>query len=136
MKKSNKYSPSFCDIIIQVGTQGGHVANMCQAIGVGSRDTFYRWVKEYPEFAEAYETATLYSEAFYERELIKGMLGETEKFNHNTAVLIMQNKFGKHWKPTGKPNTEITINSLTNLDDKALDAKIKKLQSKLEVSDD
>lgn len=124
-----------CDTILEIAEQGGHVAQMCVAIGISSRDTFYRWIKEYPEFAEAYDASRLYSQAFYENLLLAGACGKVKNFNFSGVAMIMNNKFGDEYKrnATGS-NTEInigSINSIEQMDSKELDQKIAQLQKKL-----
>ena len=137
-KHATKYRPEMCDTIIQVAREGGHVAGMCLAIGIRSRDTFYRWLDEYPEFNEAYQEARLQSQAFYENVLIAGACGKIDKFNFNAIAMIMNNKFPEDFKRgvSGGSNTEInigSINSIEKLDSDALDAQIAKLQKKLNL---
>lgn len=109
-----KYDASMCNTIIDVATSGGHVSEMMMAIGVRSKDTFFRWQKEYPEFKEAYEYSKIVSQAFYERMLLNGSLGQIPGFNATAFAMIMNNKFGDEYKrsATGS-NTEITINSMS-----------------------
>jgi hypothetical protein len=130
-----KYDPSMCEKLLEVAKTGGHVAEMCIAIGIKSRDTFYRWIKEYPEFSKAYEESKLVSQAFYEQALLAGALGKIKNFNFSALAMVMNNKFGDDYKrnATGS-NTEInigSINSIEQLDSKELDSKILKLQKKL-----
>lgn len=114
-KVATKYEPWMCDKIIEIAEQGGHVANMCQAIGIASRDTFYRWLDEYDEFKEAYETSKMYSQAFYENLLLAGACGRIKNFNFNSVAMIMNNKFSDEYKrsPTGS-TTEINIGSINS----------------------
>src|SRR3990167_884500 len=91
--RSSKYDPWMCDTVIDVAEQGGHVAQMCQAIGIQSRDTFYRWLKENSAFSEAYEAAKLQSQAFYEHLLLAGACGKVKNFNFHALAMILNNKF-------------------------------------------
>lgn len=134
----SKYSPEFCDKIIEIGEQGGGVAAMCKACGIGSFETFYRWLKEYPEFGKAYETAQVGSLAFYDDVLLAGALGRIKNYNFNSMAMILNNKFPTFYKRTsaGSPTTEInigSINSIDQLSNDELDEKIKKLQQKLNL---
>lgn len=136
-KRQTKYEPWMCDKILEVAEQGGHVPAMLKAIGVRSKDTFYRWLKEYPEFNEAYEASKTASQAFYEEVLLAGALGKIKGYNFNSIAMVMNNKFSDEYKrnATGS-NTEInvgSINSIEHLDGKELDKKIKKLQEKLNL---
>ena len=135
--KKTKYEPWMSDKIVEIAQQGGHVSEMCMAIGVKSKDTFYRWVRENEEFGEAYETARLYSQAFYENLLLAGACGKIKNFNFNSLAMVMNNKFPEDYKrsATGS-NTEINIGSINSLDNKELDQKIEALQDKLGISHD
>lgn len=139
MPRQVHFSPEMCDQIIEVADNGGHVAKMCSVLGIKSRDTFYRWIKEYPEFAEAYETAKLRSQAFYEDLLLAGTLGKVKNFNFNGLAMTLNNKFGDEYKRNSSgSNTEInigSINSIEKMDSKQLDQKIEKLQKKLGLLD-
>ena len=135
--RKTKYSPDMCKKIIEVAEQGGHVPAMLQAIGVRSKDTFYRWLREYPEFKEAYEASKLASQAFYEEVLLAGALGKIKNYNFNSIAMVMNNKFGDEYKrsATGS-NTEVnigSINSIENMDGKELDKRIQQLQKKLNL---
>lgn len=130
-----KYEPWMCDKIIQVASEGGHVSSMCTELGIKSRDTFYRWLELYPEFKEAYETAQLHSQSFYENLLLAGACGKIKNFNFSSVAMIMNNKFSDEYKRSANgANTEISIgsiNSIEALDTKALDDKIKGLTKQL-----
>lgn len=144
IKKSGRprrYDPSMCDIILEVADNGGHVAQMCSAIGVKSKDTFYRWLRDYPEFQEAYEESKLKSQAFYENLLLAGACGKIKGFNFNSVAMIMNNKFSEEYKrgATGGSNTEInigSINSIEQMNSKQLDEKIADLTRRLGIDSD
>lgn len=136
--KDTRYEEWMCKKIIEVAETGGHVAKMCQEIGIKSRDTFYRWTREYPEFGAAYETAKLASQSFYENILLAGACGQIKNFNFGAIAMILNNKFpGDYSRGTGSGNnTEInigSINSIEKMDSKELDAKIADLQKKLNI---
>ena len=141
MKKreyNTKYESWMCDKLVDVAEQGGHVAQMCKAIGIRSRDTFYRWLQQYPEFKDAYEASKLESQSFYENLLLAGALGKIEKFNFPSIAMILNNKFGDDYKRsgTGGSNTEITIGAINTIEamtEDQLSNKIKSLQKKLDL---
>lgn len=136
-ERNTKYEEWMCDKIIEVAEQGGHCAAMCKAIGVKSRDTFYRWLKEYPELNEAYEKSKTVSQAFYEEVLLAGALGKIKNYNFNSIAMILNNKFGEEYKRSASgSNTEInigSINSIEQLTSQELDKKIAQLQKKLNL---
>lgn len=136
-ERHTKYNPSMCQTIINVAEQGGHIPAMCVAIGIRSKDTFFRWRKLYPEFEEAYQAAVLISQKVYEEIGFAGMMGRIKGFNFNSFAMIMNNKFPDEYKrsATGS-NTEInvgSINSIEQLSSTELDKKIELLQKKLNL---
>ena len=135
--RKGKYDPSMCQTILNVAEQGGHVPAMMKAIGILSKDTFYRWLREHPEFNEAYEASKVASQAFYEEVLLAGALGKIKNFNFNALAMTLNNKFCEEYKRNATGSTsEInigSINSIEHLDSKELDKKIAKLQEKLNL---
>ncbi len=133
--RSTKYKASMCEEIIDIASNGGHVAQMCVKLGIRSKDTFYRWLNENSDFQDAYSESKLVSQTYYERILLMGALGQIERYNFNSMAMILNNKFGDDYKrsSTGS-NTEInigSINSIEQLDSEALENKIKQLNDKL-----
>lgn len=135
--RKTKYEPWMCEKIIEAAKQGKHVAGMCVAIGINSRDTFYRWLNEYEDFDQAYKESKLMSQDFYEDVGLAGMLGKIKNFNFNSWVTTMNNKFSDEYKrnATGS-NTEInigSINTIEQLNTEQLDEKIESLQERLNL---
>lgn len=140
--RKRKYEPWMCEKIIEVAEQGGHVPAMLKAIGVRSKDTFYRWLSEYPEFKEAYETSKIASQAFYEEILLAGALGKIKGYNFNSIAMVMNNKFNDEYQrsATGS-NTQVSIGSINNLESLSNDELMKRIDKSLkkmniEVKDD
>lgn len=136
LKKSpgrpSNYDPLFCEKIIDLAGKGAFVAEMCMELGIRSRDTFYRWVKEYPEFGRAYETAQLYGQAFYEKQGRMMISGEV-KGNHSVWTTVMQNRYSDEYKrPQAETNIHINqINNIAQLSSEELDKAILEYQKKL-----
>lgn len=106
---------------------------MMLAIGIKSKDTWYRWQRDYPEFREAVEYADIISQAVHEDIGFKGMQGQIPNFNAPTYAIIMNNKFGKDYKrnPTG---SEINItNNTVNLTLDELKQKIAQKAEKMKI---
>lgn len=140
--RKRKYEPWMCEKIIEVAEQGGHIPAMLKAIGVRSKDTFYRWLSEYPEFKEAYETSKIASQAFYEEILLAGALGKIKGYNFNSIAMVMNNKFNDEYQrsATGS-NTQVSIGSINNLEGLSNDELMKRIDKSLkkmniEVKDD
>ena len=98
----------------EIASQGEFVSSMLLALDV-SRDTFYRWVREYPCFASAYDKAKTHSQVFYERVLRQAAI--TGKGNVTAAAIIVNNHFPADYKRSANSsaNTEININGNMNI---------------------
>lgn len=76
--RPTKYKPEFCDLVIEIGEQGGWVSEMAEACDV-HRSTFPEWEKAHPEFSAALSRAKQKAQAWFE---IAGRSGLTaDKFN-------------------------------------------------------
>ena len=137
MTIESKYMPWMCQKIVEIAADGGHVADMFCAIGVGSKETFYRWIQDYPEFSEAYSAAKLMSEVYYTTLLRKGAEGKIKNYNFNSVAMILNNKFPDEYKRTvSGSNTEVnigSINSIESLGTDELDKKLIALQKQLKA---
>lgn len=118
-----KYTPAACQAVIDVASQGGHVAAMILAAGARSKTTYYEWQKKYPEFREACEYGKLLSQEYLERIGMQGMQGEIKNFNATTWVMLMNNKFPEDYSRTGSPtgNTTINFNTLNLTETQKMD---------------
>lgn len=109
-----KYSSEMCEQIINVAAEGGHLASMLVTMGIKSKDTFYRWCNEHPDFKEAYEYSKLVSQDAWERIGYKGATGQIPNFSASTYAIIMNNKFGDEYKRSGSgSHTEINLTNNT-----------------------
>jgi hypothetical protein len=76
-----KYRPEFCDLIKQVGEQGGWMCEMAEVCDV-HRNTFDNWCAVYPEFLDALTRAKQLSQAWFEKQGRENMLvGRGMMFN-------------------------------------------------------
>lgn len=136
-KYKTKYSPEMCDQIIQIAMEGGGVAKMCSVIGIKSRDTFYRWLEEYPEFGEAYKTAKTENLALMEDIGLKGMMGQIKNFNFSLWAMMMNNRHHEEYKRSSNGGgTEINIgaiNSIEKLDMGKLEERLNLVKQKLSL---
>lgn len=125
-----KYKPEYCDTVVAVASEGKHIAHMMMAIGVKSKDTWYRWQKDYPAFKEAVEFAKVVSQAKYEDIGLEAIQGKIPNFSSSTYALIMNNKFKDDYKrdPAGHAPTEITFNTLNLTSDQITDKIAQKLE--------
>ena len=127
--RKSKYTPEACQAVVDAAARGEHVAGMILAAGATSRQTFYNWRKEHPEFDQACKSAELISLAFYEKVGQMGIQGLIKGFNATAWIMVMNNKFKDEYSRSGSgSNTEITVNTL-NLSDSE---KMQKIAQKLE----
>lgn len=129
-----KFKQEMCDQVVACAATGEHIAGMMMTIGVKSKDTWYRWQQEYPEFKEAVEYAKIVSQAYYERLGLMGVRGEVPNFNASTFALLMNNKFSDDYKrgSSGNSGTEITLNTINYTPDQInekIAQKLEKLKS-------
>jgi len=126
----NKYTPEMCDAIVAAASSGGHIPEMMLSIGIKSKDTWYRWQKENPEFKEAVEYSKIVNQAFYEKIGLKGIMGEIPNFNATTFALMMNNKFGDEYKRSHSGNgpTEITVNTVNYNEEQTTEKIAQKLE--------
>lgn len=101
-----------CNHLIHVMAKGGHVARVCVDLGITEK-TFFDWRKRYPEWEEAYQIAKLYSKAFYEEFMLRGVAGQIPGFNANGAKYIMAAKMG--WRGE-KEGAGVNIENMNVLD--------------------
>lgn len=78
MGRPSKFNPStsetICETVITCMTKGYIVEEVCAEIGI-ARDTFFNWVKEYPDFSDAYKKGKSAFTAFWARAYKKVMMG-------------------------------------------------------------
>ena len=130
------YRPEMCQVIIDAAKEGKHVAGMCSLLGIKSRDTFYRWLKLYPEFAEAYDTAKLESQALLEHVGMMGVMGNIKGFSFPAWAMLMNNKFPDDYTRSANgvaPGNTINIGSINSIETnpKELEERIKQLNKQL-----
>ena len=76
--RPTKYDPTFCDVVIGIGEQGGWLSEMAEACDV-HRSTMDEWASVHPEFSEALMRAKQKAQAWFESA---GRVGLTaDKFN-------------------------------------------------------
>lgn len=133
--RGDTFEPWMCEKIKDIaGTPGGCVAKMCLAIGVRSRDTFYRWLNLYPEFKEAYEEARLIRLSKLE-ELLDGMATGQVKGDFKAVAMSLNNQFREDYSRSGTGGTEITINQIGSMSSDELNSRIDLLNKKLALVD-
>lgn len=93
MYDPEKYIP----IIDAMGNDGEGMAEAIIALGI-SRDTFYRWQKEFPEFSDAIKEFRDRSEAWWSKQGRLSTFGATPGFSATSYIFNMKNRFPDTWK--------------------------------------
>lgn len=99
MGRPSSFKPEYCDLVLQLGAEGKSKAQMCAAIGI-SRDTLYRWVKEFPDFSDAISRATELSQSWWEN--VAQTQGLTREFNAATWGKSMSARFPNDYSDRSK----------------------------------
>lgn len=95
--RPSKYDPAFCDKVIEVGSQGGTLAEMADALDI-SRSTLNEWIKEREEFSYAVKRGIEKAQAWWERNGRKATFGESPGFNATSWIFNMKNRFKDEWR--------------------------------------
>lgn len=114
----NNYEPWMCDVIIEVAkTPGNYKAAMLWEIGqrLGkdrpiSPDTFARWMKENPEFKEAWDLSQIISQAIDEKEL-RDIANGTIKGNVKAYEILFRAKYRNEYSTPYEGQGATTINN-------------------------
>lgn len=88
------YKPEMCDALEEIGALGATKVQMAAHLGV-SKQTFYTWMNEHPEFLDAVNHAMTLSESKFSQTLQENMVthGKDTKFNTGVAALIARNAY-------------------------------------------
>ena len=72
--RPSKYTESMCDTVVSCMCKGYIVEEVCAELGI-HRDTFFEWVKTYPDFSDCYKKGKAGFIAFWARAYKKVMMG-------------------------------------------------------------
>lgn len=81
IRANTKYSPSFCDDLIDMASRGYSALGFCGAIGI-SEKTYYNWLIAYPEFDEAHDIAAS----------VRVYSAETQFLNAKDAIFLKRSQ--------------------------------------------
>ncbi len=126
--RPSKYDKEYCNLVRIIRSQGYSLAALRSHLGI-SKDTFYRWKKEYPEFGEAVELSDDDSQAFYERTGKRAMLGEI-KIDSKIWKEMQDRQHGSVQSTEGN-KTEINIGNMNVLQQLSNEELQKKIEAKM-----
>jgi hypothetical protein len=133
MARISEYKPEFADKLLDCMSKGMLDCEIFTELGIG-KTTFYRYLKEYPDFKEAYDVGLPRCEAIWARKAID-RFNERDDKGFKYYVLIMNTKFNyrENQGSTGVTNnTQINIQGNMNvLQDKSNQELVEAIQSDL-----
>jgi transposase len=89
--RPTKYTESFCERVIELGSAGKSKAQIAAALGV-SRQTLDNWAEEHPEFLDAIKYARDLALAWWEDRGQEGLF-KGKSFNALAYIFQMKNRF-------------------------------------------
>jgi transposase len=93
--RPTKYKPEIAETLPDQFKDGQSVIEVCVQLGI-SKDTFYAWVKEYPEFSDSYKKGLEYSQQWWEKLGRAGTVGKIP-VNPTMWIFNMKNRFRADW---------------------------------------
>lgn len=105
--EESAYTKSHPQKLVEYMSEGMLDTKICALFNI-SRDTFYRWRREFPEFETAYQLGFPKCESWWTDEMIKCWKSKDEK-GFKYCISIMNNKFG--WKDKGEVTHNVNIQS-------------------------
>ena len=127
MARPRVYKSSYPEELLELMKQGALDCEIFAHWGI-SKDTFYRWLKEYSKLKEAHDSGLPLCEAWW---IAKGkkFMEEGNNKAFNFWISLMNNKFKYSHKESGNIDKQININSMTILQDKSPQELIEYIQS-------
>lgn len=95
MAAASKYKPAYCNEIIECLALGHSIAAFAGSIGVAA-SSVYKWINDFPEFAEAYAVAKAKAVLFWEKKLID--IAGTGKGNVTATIFGLKNRAASEWR--------------------------------------
>ena len=93
--KKFKFTEEHAKIILELGKQGASQKSMYAAIGI-SKTTGLKLKKEDPDFAEAMDLASTYSQSYWETQLLANI--ENKAFNSRIAEVALRGMFPEDYR--------------------------------------
>ena len=100
-----------CDAIIELGKEGASQKMMFAEIGI-NKNVAETWKKNYPDFADALETAKTHSQAFWEREILANV--NNKGFNSRLVEIALRGQFQEDYRETR--DTKIDLKAEVKVD--------------------
>ena len=115
--------------MIEIAKSGGGYAKMCSEFKIG-RDKFYRWLKLYPAFSEAYEQARLTKQCLLEDLALR--IAATGKGNAAMTTFLLSNNCYEDYGRSSSGNN-VTVGNINVLQtEKTYEQLVEDVKYKLE----
>lgn len=101
--RPSKYSPAYCNEVVECLAEGHSVTGFAGLIGV-TRSTIYKWVEDHPDFAEAMKIGQAKAVYFWEKNLIS--VAQKGVGNAACSIFGVKNRAPEDW--ADKIQTELT----------------------------
>jgi hypothetical protein len=132
--RPSEYTHELCVELLSLMSEGKKDCEIYAKWGI-TRDTFYRWKREHPEFKITHERGLELCESYWEDIGRKGMLKE-KNIDFKFWIAFMNRKFG--WSNPDKGstthNTQINIGNVNILEDSTKDQLIDFITNSLKSS--
>lgn len=109
--RPTKYRPEMCQTVIDVAATGAGVAEIACELDI-TKETFYQWVKQKPEFSDAFKIAKQKCQAWWEKQ---GRRLDGGDLNHGLWKLNMVNRFPNDWADKKEVEHSVEKNTLKDL---------------------
>ena len=125
------YLPKMCDVVVSTAQSGGDEEQMCLNCGIGMQ-SFRKYQKDHPEFAQAVEYAKLLYVASLQALMVAGASGLVEHYNFKANEKLLEVAAEKYRKLAERNQINNTVNINTiNLTPQQRIEKIQQISEKL-----
>lgn len=108
--RPREYDPAICEIVLEELSKGKSQRAVSGVIGIVP-DTWYRWIREYPDFSYAVRLGCSRGLNTYEEGMIEAMNGKKPKFKENIAMFMLSRRFSDIYGEKTEQKQEITVES-------------------------
>lgn len=120
----SKYTPELPGKVLDLMAKGKTIAQVCAALKV-SKQVFFDWLKQYPDFANAYDLGQSLAEAHWETNVLDPAIrGEMPDVKEGLLRFKMSHRF--HWTD----RQTLDIHNEPSRTEAEIDAQIERLLNK------
>ncbi len=123
--RPTKYQPEMGVTAIDLMRMGASKVEVMAKLGI-TKDTFFKWIKEIPEFSDSIKEGEILCQSWWEEHSRKRL--DDPKFNSRLWEINMRNRFRADWSNVQDHNVKLTLTD-ADVIEKA-NQRIKELQQK------